>query len=303
MLDQQTFTDWESILVDDGSVDDTVALIEAKAKADPRYKVFRKSPEGIPSRSRAFGLKHATAPYVAFCDHDDLWAPQKLEMQVYLLKKIPGISILHTDRIVWRQLCFPSNMTTFKGPLEETPYSLQRPDDVIYGGLRIIFSSFIAPRQLVEQVGFHPNLKGVDDFYLFLRLAHLGSIYHIDLPLTYYYAHQGNLSHTNNIFVHGFYDVYNLLKNDPVPEKAKASILAQAMRTEAVSLIDKDRMRALKLMIQSLRHYFIGSTLNRLAFLLITLPIPLNLQKHVMAKVRSIKFAFPSLKDIFRNDP
>lgn len=300
MLDQQTFRDWEAILVDDGSTDQSMAVIRAKVAMDPRYKVFDKHPEGFPSRSRAFGLAKATGEYVAFCDHDDFWAPQKLELQVHLMKTVPGVSILHTDRIVWRELTPPAVMTRYDGAIAAVPYSLQAPREVIYRGLRIIFSSFMGPRRLVDMVGFRPEMKGVDDFYLFVRLASLGVICHIDLPLTYYFAHQGNLSHTNNLFVKGFYDVHAALLHDAVPEEAKASVLAQAMRTEAVALLDKDRPRALKLLLASLRQHFIGSTLSRLIFLLLTLPIPLRWLKPLLQRVKRLKFAFPTMKDVFR---
>ena len=167
MLAEQTFADWEAILVDDGSTDETVALIRAKAAEDPRFRLEQKAPEGYPSRSRARGLAVARGAYVAFCDHDDFWAPQKLEMQVRVLAVHPDTAILHTERIVWKSLDYPDPVYRFGGPTAAVPVSLQLPEQVIYGGLQIVFSSFIAPRALVETVGFHPDMRGVDDFYLF----------------------------------------------------------------------------------------------------------------------------------------
>jgi glycosyltransferase involved in cell wall biosynthesis len=300
MLEQQTFGDWEAILVDDGSTDDSRGIIEAKVRQDSRYRLICKTPEGSPSRSRARGLSEARGRWVAFVDHDDLWAPQKLEAQKFLLETVPGIAILHTDRIVWRDQKWPEPMSIFRGPVSQMPWRIQEPEEVIYQGLRIIFSSFAAPRELVQGVGFHPDLRGVDDFYLFVRLASLGSICHVEFPLTYYAAHGSNLSHSNNIFVEGFWAVSRLLDQDDVPDKAKRSVRAQALRTEAVSLFASDRLRALRLLLESLRTYFIASTLTRLLFLLVTLPVPKNLQKALMSRVKKLKFDFPVLKDLFR---
>jgi glycosyltransferase involved in cell wall biosynthesis len=298
-LDAQTFRDFEVVMVDDGSQDETVAIIERKMALDARYRLIKKVPEGFPSRSRALGLKEARGQFVAFCDHDDFWAPQKLALQMYAFSKFDGMSILHTDRIVWKTPEPPPMYYQFKGDFHEIPITKQRPEDVIYGGLQIIFSSFIGPKDLVQKIGFHPDMKGVDDFYLFLRLAALGDIYRIDLPLTYYFAHQSNLSHLNNIFVTGFYKVYDVLKNDPVPQKMKNAVLAQACRTEAVSLFASNRHKAFTLLVKSISLYFIPSTLNRLMFLLVTWWIPLPLQTHLFRWVKKIKFMFPSFKDLF----
>ena len=299
MLDEQTYTDWEAIIVDDGSTDDTVDRIKAKAALDMRYKLVQKLPEGLPSRSRARGLAEAAGRYVAFCDHDDFWAPQKLSMQVLVLARHADTAILHTDRVVWKTLDYPTTPFHFAQPLAKVPVSEQRPEQVIYRGLQIIFSSFIAERELVRSIGFHPDLRGVDDFYLFARLAQCGTIRRIDLPLTYYYAHHGNLSHTSNIFVEGFYKVAAALQNDPVSKQVQRSVLAQACRTEAVSLLAVDRVKALRLLVRSLRLYFIPSTLNRLGFLLVTFYVPVRAQTLLFKQIKRLKFLFPTWRDLF----
>ncbi len=297
MLEAQTFKDWEAILVDDGSQDGTVSIIQSQSAKDPRFRLITKRPEGYPSRSRACGLNAARGPYVAFCDHDDFWAPQKLEMQLMVLQQHPDVAILHTDRIVWKEEHPPVTLYYFDRPLNEIPVEKQDPKQVIYGGLRIIFSSFIAKKDLVSQIGFHPEMKGVDDFYLFLRLAQLGSIYHIRLPLTYYYAHQSNLSFANNIFVDGFYKVYEVLKEDAVPDHVKWSVFAQACRTEGVSLMATNPRQAHRLLWKSLRSYFIPTTLTRIVFLWSTFLVPRSVHESLMQRVKRLKFLFPSLSD------
>jgi glycosyltransferase involved in cell wall biosynthesis len=300
MLDQQTFKDWEAILVDDGSRDNTCALIEERVKKDPRIRLIKKQPEGFPSRSRAFGVGHARGRYLAFCDHDDFWAPQKLEFQLAVLRRFSDATIVHTDRFVWTKQDPPASYFHFSGTMSDVPVTRQLPEQVIYKGLQIIFSSFIGPADFIRSVGFHPDMKGVDDFYLFVRLALMGSIYRVDLPLTYYFAHSGNLSHEKNIFVEGFYKVFHTLEADGAPRKVLNSLHAQACRTEAVSLFATDRPRALGLLIKSMRLYFIPSTLNRLAFLLVTFFIPLTIQKRIFKLVKVIKFKVPTFSDLWQ---
>jgi hypothetical protein len=213
------------------------------------------------------------------------------------MDKLQDVAILHTDRIVWTDALPPASYPNFTCP---APYHRDEAKDVIYGGLQIIFSSFMSKTSLVREVGFHPDMRGVDDMYLFYRLSQLGQIIRIPLPLTYYYAHAANLSHTSNLFVRGFYQVYEALKADGMPLVVQHSALAQALRTEAVSLLAINRQKAFELLLRSIRTYFISSTLTRLAFLVVTWPIPLKIQSRLMIFVKKIKFMFPTLKDLLR---
>jgi len=78
----QTFTDWEQILVDDGSTDNSLALVEAAAKEDPRFRSLRTPHNEGPSAARNVALSAARGRFVAFLDADDLWHPEKLARAV-----------------------------------------------------------------------------------------------------------------------------------------------------------------------------------------------------------------------------
>ncbi|MBL4807192.1 MAG: glycosyltransferase [Rhodobacteraceae bacterium] len=74
----QTFTDWEAILVDDGSTDGTADIIATYCRADPRFSTFHQENRGpSTARNRAAQLPSKTK-YIAFLDADDLWVPEKL---------------------------------------------------------------------------------------------------------------------------------------------------------------------------------------------------------------------------------
>ncbi len=76
----QTYSSWQLIVVDDGSTDDTARYLSAAA--DPRLHVVRRTHAGIPAVARNAGIANASGTYVAFLDSDDVWAPNKLAMQV-----------------------------------------------------------------------------------------------------------------------------------------------------------------------------------------------------------------------------
>jgi teichuronic acid biosynthesis glycosyltransferase TuaG len=88
----QTFPNWEMVIVDDGSTDSTVEIIEKYRARDGRIRLFRlprkeKSEAGGPARARTHALQQARGRYIAFLDSDDLWLPNKLERQVEFVRR------------------------------------------------------------------------------------------------------------------------------------------------------------------------------------------------------------------------
>lgn len=86
----QTYDQWELVVVDDGSPDDSVEIVQAID--DARIRVFRRENTG-PCRSRNFGIAEATGAMIAFIDHDDIWHPQKLEKHLAHLERRPQVGV------------------------------------------------------------------------------------------------------------------------------------------------------------------------------------------------------------------
>lgn len=84
-VQSQTFTDWELLVIDDSSADNSMSVIEEFCAADSRIHLLRnKKPMGMPASPRNVGIGTARGRYVAFLDCDDLWLPTKLERQLPL---------------------------------------------------------------------------------------------------------------------------------------------------------------------------------------------------------------------------
>lgn len=83
----QTHTDWELILTDDCSTDETWDIVQGYAERDPRIRIFRLQENSGTAVARNNSIKHANGRYIAFCDSDDLWVAEKLERQIAFMQE------------------------------------------------------------------------------------------------------------------------------------------------------------------------------------------------------------------------
>lgn len=90
---RQTFTEFEVLIIDDGSSDNIVQW--SSQQLDPRIKLISQKNQGV-SVARNTGIAHAQGQYIAFLDADDLWETTKLEKQVHCLENNPTVGLVHT---------------------------------------------------------------------------------------------------------------------------------------------------------------------------------------------------------------
>ena len=93
---QQSWIALEVIIVDDGSTDDSPALIAKLAESDSRIRPYRQQNSGV-SAARNRALSEARGEYIAFLDSDDVWHPWKLQLQVALLQSRPEVGMVWTN--------------------------------------------------------------------------------------------------------------------------------------------------------------------------------------------------------------
>ena len=84
----QSYSNWEMIIVDDCSTDDTATISKAFQQLDSRIHYFKlEKNSGVAGIPRNYGIQKARGEYIAFIDADDLWLPEKLEKQIAFLQK------------------------------------------------------------------------------------------------------------------------------------------------------------------------------------------------------------------------
>ncbi len=95
----QTFTDWEMIIIDDGSKDNSVDIVEKYSINDSRIKLI-KQPNGGSANARNHGIREAKGRYIALLDADDLWLPQFLEKQIKFMKEKNAVCVYSSYKII-----------------------------------------------------------------------------------------------------------------------------------------------------------------------------------------------------------
>ena len=86
-VQQQTYKDWEMIVVDDCSTDSTCAVVREMARTDSRIRLLCQKHNYGAGKARTWGMQNANGRYIAYLDADDIWLPEKLEKQIDFMQK------------------------------------------------------------------------------------------------------------------------------------------------------------------------------------------------------------------------
>jgi glycosyltransferase involved in cell wall biosynthesis len=159
----QTYKKLEVIIVDDGSVDDSVQVVKKviQSKKEHRIKILLlKLNSGIPALPRNYGIKVAKGEYIAFLDSDDIWHPKKIELQLNYMRKYN--SYMCSSTIIDFERFFSFNR--IKKPLNNIEYISLFNQMIKY---RTPTSSLIIKTEVIKQNLFKENisLRGKEDLY------------------------------------------------------------------------------------------------------------------------------------------
>lgn len=186
----QTYSDFEAIIIDDGSTDRSAEIIEAFCQNDKRFRLYRRSNEGVVA-ARNFGVSQARGNWIALCDADDFWAKNKLERQIAFIEA-------NKNRFSEPLVCVgtPAYQINKKGKVVgKIHFDLQSEEEFIkrrkkYAPIFMLTSSVMFRKDIFDKVGgFRSEYEVTQDIDLFTRMAVFGICLNTPEILTYYRMH------------------------------------------------------------------------------------------------------------------
>lgn len=184
----QTFTDYELIIVDDGSTDTTPAILQRYEQADPRVRLYRHPTNRGVYLSRNLGCQHANGSYLALMDADDISLPDRLQRQADYLNGSPNIGLVGSA----------AQAIDESGHAQSVMHFPTLPGVL---GWMILFSNFFVlstvmiRRSIMEQLGYYRTDVNVgQDFDLWARAGRITQMVNLPEPLVKYRVWNGSIT-------------------------------------------------------------------------------------------------------------
>ncbi len=187
----QTLADFELIVVNDGSTDNTLSILQEIAARDSRVKIISRPNTGIVGAMND-AIAAATAPVLARMDGDDLCEPTRFEKQHAFLAQNPSVLLVGSSvEFIDAQ---GSRLKTYRPPT--TPDAIQQA--LLRGNSgALIHPVVMGPRRAwTDTGGYREQYKFVEDYDLFLRAARLGPLANLEEPLLRYRIHAQSTNYT-----------------------------------------------------------------------------------------------------------
>lgn len=234
----QTFTDFEVIVVDDGSKDTTAEIVKTIAQEDARVRLVQQANRGL-AGARNTALRAARGEMFALLDSDDVWEPQFLEAQMAILEARPEVDIV------------TGNGWYLNGPNHgqlARPFPDARRDPDLTSIIADEWSVFIMSvfrRRVYTTIGaFDEEMRSNEDYDFWLRAAMAGCVFvRNDRPLGHYRVRTDSLSASNVRMLRGILHVYTKLRPEILGRPAEMAILQrQITRFESELLAAEARL-------------------------------------------------------------
>jgi glycosyltransferase involved in cell wall biosynthesis len=209
----QTFKDWELIIINDASTDKTKEIVEKFIKKDKRIKLINNKTNKFQSAAREKGKKQAKGKYIAFLDADDKYLKNKLEKQINFLEKHPDIDLVYTNML---RVFKNGEKSLIQGiKFEEDPRKLllkamKRKDLGKIKAHKLInfkkrkrlipSASVILKRSVFNKVQYDKKLKVSEDYDLWYQIIGKGfKLAKIPIVTYLYRIHEGNTMKRTNL--------------------------------------------------------------------------------------------------------
>lgn len=249
----QTYTDFELIIVDDGSTDDSAAIAEECTRTSSLSPLaFRliKQPNAGVAAARNNGVAQANGDYLAFLDADDWWEPTYLAQMAKLIEDYPDAGLYACNYVYYKPgktriaLNIPTGYINYPKAYYES------------GAMPVTSITAVIPRNVFDEMGGFPiGIKLGEDFLLWAKIAMHYPVAFCEEPLAWYnndvpvnLRATRNLHHPNNHMLFRMDNIASSLSPSGVPDKVRDFVgcsLASSLKSDWQSLLDKLRVNGL----------------------------------------------------------
>lgn len=184
---QQSYQDWELIIINDGSVDNTAAIIEDFAQKDNRIIALENETNKGLVFTRNKGLKKAKGELIANLDSDDIAFPNRIAIQVEFFKKHPNYVLIGSG-------CELIDDKGNKIGEEKRVVENEKLESLLVFSNYFINSSVMFRSSTLNEVSYDENIHLAEDYNFFVKLSTYGKIGNINQPLIRYRVHGNNIS-------------------------------------------------------------------------------------------------------------
>jgi len=231
---KQTYQNWELIVVDDKSTDNSLGIVNSYVDKDSRIKVFElDSNSGRPAVARNYGLAHSCGEYIAFLDSDDVWLPSKLDKQICHFKDQAIVAI------GTKALRIKDSLVSRKCFWEVKGYCDFQYRDFLFSN-RLICSSAVIRKDIALKLnGFdeHEDFLYIEDWEFWLRMAQKGKFRILQDPLLLYRIREDKKHQAAEASKRQFYVIEKNLKSREIAEDDLREAKANINLSIAVNLI------------------------------------------------------------------
>jgi len=194
----QSFSDFEIIIIDDGSQDETQIKIQALLSEKIHY-FYKKN--GGPASARNLGITKAKGEYICFLDADDTFSEEKLLNYREFCEK--DAVFIFSDALYITESNNASNLFTSISNIKYKNFF----KSLLVTNF-IVTSTVCIKKEIFKKVAFFDEKLFTEDYDLWLKIAQKYSLTYIELPLTNYYVHELNISHDTQRTVSSLVHIY-----------------------------------------------------------------------------------------------
>lgn len=188
----QTYINFEIIVVDNGSTDNTKNIVQSYINKDKRVKYFWQENSGSPAGSRNTGIKNSSNEWIAFLDSDDYWYETKLDEVVHILDNTADdvIAVSHYEKKEVDGICIST--LRHGDNLSKEPYT-----QLLFDGNCLSTSAMVVRKDKLVELNMFDTRRdyfAVEDYDLWMRLAKVGKFLYIKKALGVFCISDTNMS-------------------------------------------------------------------------------------------------------------